>query len=856
MYDEPTLWLAQKSAENAATIPPNNFAKGSAHVSHQGVVRLAFSGLIILGILGFYLWKQVPSARSPLANRPPSADRDRTCSHSPENLWPAAVGEVPSVGDRADSRSHDPYSGTGASSFPTSSNRPEELAQDDASASPIVSSSSHLSEKQEDQNSEGIAKNPEPPGLLRLPPDSQPDSQSTLSVARNRLAPGLRDREYPESWPVLSETASPRVSSSDSPMGVDQEEVAEPPDQIASSSQPSVLIPEAPVVPETPQETSQPSHSLEAVRESISVDSQETSASPQEEKQEQESPQSGSPIRFAAVELRVIPPSNTQQESPSVPTPQWEPTEPSEFSAGVSPPSAVSAETDPDSLQADPDRRPESTEPVLPGLASSVKKVLPETGLKTVPKSTSPNWAEKTPLSAGEEIEEEGIYSVNLEEKATALEQAAAQAHKPLFYDNQFDYLEDPSYQGAFLGDRLKHWHVTPWAVLDVGGEYRLRHHSERNHRGAGLTGQDDDFLLHRTRIYANLELGTLARIYAEMNDAASTNETYAPRTSEEDRAELHNLFADLALLGWRSDGLVARLGRQELLYGNQRLVSPLDWANTRRTFEGYKLFWKGPLWTVDAFWTQPVYPNPLVFDSPDQSQQFMGLYLTRRLGTQAVLEGYYLRLVEEDGPTVHFDFHTFGLRSQQEYHGWLGEVEAAVQCGSYGHEDHLAGMYTIGIGRRFENLPWRPTFWMYYDWASGDETLGNGFHHLLPDSHQYLGWMDIFGRRNIEDWNFQLLLHPQTDWTLTLAWHIFHRQHPLDVPYGVEMNPLVSIPGGSGDFGQELDLILSWQIRPRADLSFGYSHFFAGEFFRTNPSPGLYRDDADFFYTQFTLRF
>jgi hypothetical protein len=32
------------------------------------------------------------------------------------------------------------------------------------------------------------------------------------------------------------------------------------------------------------------------------------------------------------------------------------------------------------------------------------------------------------------------------------------------------------------------------------------------------------------------------------------------------------------------------RVGRQELLYGSQRLISTLDWANTRRTFQGENL--------------------------------------------------------------------------------------------------------------------------------------------------------------------------------------------------------------------------------------------------------------------------
>ena len=77
------------------------------------------------------------------------------------------------------------------------------------------------------------------------------------------------------------------------------------------------------------------------------------------------------------------------------------------------------------------------------------------------------------------------------------------------------------------------------------------------------------------------------------------------------------------------------------------------------------------------------------------------------------------------------------------------------------------------------------------------------------------------------------------------------------DVPYNVDMTPFAGLTtgqSGSRDLGQEIDLTASLVLTPRMSLLLGYSHFFAGEFYRTSPVP--YDGDADFVYTQITLNF
>ncbi len=105
---------------------------------------------------------------------------------------------------------------------------------------------------------------------------------------------------------------------------------------------------------------------------------------------------------------------------------------------------------------------------------------------------------------------------------ANELEKQVASAHQPLFFNNDFSYLCDSSYCGWQLGDLLKKRCLPGARSFDVGGQYRARAHFERNMRGLGLTGVDDDFLLHRTRLYGDFRLTPNIRVFAEMIHAES----------------------------------------------------------------------------------------------------------------------------------------------------------------------------------------------------------------------------------------------------------------------------------------------------------------------------------------------
>jgi hypothetical protein len=448
--------------------------------------------------------------------------------------------------------------------------------------------------------------------------------------------------------------------------------------------------------------------------------------------------------------------------------------------------------------------------------------------------------------------------TVDCQQQSADLTKAVAGAYAPLFYNNNFAYLNDPAYDDFHCGENLKQIPVGDCWTIDLGGQYRARFHAERNHRGLGLTGNDDDFLLHRTRLFANAKYSDWLRFYGEYLDAESNYEDFPPRAIEVNRSDLLNLFADARLMGGCCGDLWFRIGRQELLYGSERLISPLDWANTRRTFEGLKFYWQGTDWNLDFFATEPVIVDPVHFDSADDDQEFFGAWATYKAIAGHTFDLFAIQFNNFAGAN-DFQFTTLGGRWLGSQGDWLWEAEGGVQFGdNTDGSDHQAGFATGGVGYKWPCCAWQPTLWCYYDWASGGDVTGagNGFHHLFPLVHKYLGYMDLFGRSNIQSPNVQLAMQPAPKLKFLMWYYYLFLDTLADSPYNVNMSPFApGSPPASRDLGHELDLLLTYNINARMDLLFGYSHFWSGDYYSL--TPGLPESgDADFYYVQYHWNF
>jgi hypothetical protein len=435
------------------------------------------------------------------------------------------------------------------------------------------------------------------------------------------------------------------------------------------------------------------------------------------------------------------------------------------------------------------------------------------------------------------------------------------------FFDADFRYLDDPAnMQRDWLFDHTKRLHLGDDWLFSIGGEERIRYMNEVDGY-VRFTGRDNVYELERSRVYGDLWYRDVFRVYVEYIDAAISNNDLTPLPTDVNHSDLLNLFLDIKVAEVDGHPVYVRGGRQELLYGSQRLISPLDWVNTRRTFEGVKGFWHSDQLDIDAFWVKPVIPDPTHFDAPDSRVNFSGVWTTYRPVKGQSVDLYYLDLdnphhlaLGEYGDRSGYNVSTVGSRYRGEWNHLLWDTEGMYQFGNWANQQIAAGAYTVGGGCHFAELPLNPEFWLYWDWAEGDPHPGSGgvrrtFNQLFPFGHYYFGYLDLVGRENIQDLNMQLTLFPTKWWGAGMQYHVFHLDSPRDALYNAAGVPIRSDPtGGAGtSVGDEIDVFTNFHLSAHQDILLGYSKLYAGNFLKH--SPGVPAGNPHLFYLQYSLK-
>jgi hypothetical protein len=431
------------------------------------------------------------------------------------------------------------------------------------------------------------------------------------------------------------------------------------------------------------------------------------------------------------------------------------------------------------------------------------------------------------------------------------------------FYESDFLPLDDPnSPEHDWIFDHTKRLHPFPDWMFSIGGEERIRCLREIDSR---LTGVDNNYQLERSRVYADLWYRDLFRVYFEFLDAASFNEDLTPLPIDVARDDILNLFVEVKLGEVADNAVYCRVGRQELIFGSERLITSKDWANTLQTFQGVKVYRRSEHLDVDAFCAQPVIPAVTHVSSVDDKQLFSGLWATWRPNKDQVEDFYVLNLdngnkatqLASPGGRGGYNVTTLGARSYGEWRHFLWDFEGMYQCGEYTARSISADAFVTGIGYHFADLPMNPSFWLYDEFASGSHHPTTGaygtFNQLFPFGHFYYGWIDDVGRQNINDVNMELQVYPLKWFTVLLQYHIFRLDSASDALYNAAGLVTRQDPTGrSGtDVGNEIDLIMSFHIDVHQDILVGWSKLYAGSFIqRTGPG-----GNPELFYFQYGFR-
>ena len=379
---------------------------------------------------------------------------------------------------------------------------------------------------------------------------------------------------------------------------------------------------------------------------------------------------------------------------------------------------------------------------------------------------------------------------------------------------------------------------------MAVSGQLRLRGESWNGFAAGAPAGADHDdaYGLARLLVRGELHVRSAVTVVGELKSSLAGDRTLpgGRRPSDEDVFDLQQLYVEVAASPGHTR-LAARAGRFDLALGRERLVSPLDWTNSRRAFQGASARWRSGDAEVHVFWVRPLTVRSEQPNRPDTARQLYGAQLAHRWsGARAEL--YWLRTETRsaafNGTAGPERRHTFGARlNRAASPGRLDfDVEAAAQAGSVADSGVSAWMLGAQLGWSLPGAPLR--VYGGLDAASGDHSSGGAvqtFNQLYPLGHAYLGYIDMHGRQNVVALSAGASVKPRPDLTLQLDGFAFRRASADDALYGVEGS--AARPAGSGwsrRVGEEIDVTAKRPIAGgRVQLQAGASWYFAGPFLR-----------------------
>ncbi|MCH7976239.1 MAG: efflux RND transporter permease subunit, partial [Bacteroidetes bacterium] len=171
--------------------------------------------------------------------------------------------------------------------------------------------------------------------------------------------------------------------------------------------------------------------------------------------------------------------------------------------------------------------------------------------------------------------------------------------------------------------------------IVTVNGQ--VRHRSEYDDKGLTETGDADLFHLLRTRLGVTARPSEHVSAFIQIQDARKFGEegdlqTVSTLDGSADQLDFHQAYLEVDVPGVK--GLSARVGRQELAYGNERLVGSIGWSNVGQAFDGAVLKLDHSRGAADLFAMQLRAPD----DVPG-SQNLFGLYTSWAIGEDHAVE-------------------------------------------------------------------------------------------------------------------------------------------------------------------------------------------------------------------------
>jgi hypothetical protein len=394
---------------------------------------------------------------------------------------------------------------------------------------------------------------------------------------------------------------------------------------------------------------------------------------------------------------------------------------------------------------------------------------------------------------------------------------------KSLRYNEDFSDLAHKS--DPTLWERLKY---IPLGASDfgpifltLGGEIRERHENYVNINYGIKAPANSSYQLERVLLNGDLHVTDYFRGFVQLGDQRIFGDRGVPSTTDVDRFDLMQHFADLRPPSPFGDDPTFRYGREELLYGYQRLIAVREGPNVRRAFDGFRFIDKIGEASIDILAVQPVVDSPYAMDdSTNMAQHLGGVYATTPLFGPLKSDLYVLDYSNTQakfrGLTGVERVDTYGVRLFGAAGGFDWNFEASDQIGTFRTQPVQSYLLAGVFGYTLENIDIKPRIGFSINDASGDNAHSKAigtFNAMFPRL-PYFAETPILVPANVRDIRPVFSFSPADRVNVILGLDLLWRSSTTDGLYGSGMTEIPNSQKVSGlRVGTEFSIDARWQV-------------------------------------------
>jgi hypothetical protein len=447
-------------------------------------------------------------------------------------------------------------------------------------------------------------------------------------------------------------------------------------------------------------------------------------------------------------------------------------------------------------------------------------------------------------------------------------------------YDEDYSYLANPANRTELL-DLIKYIPLFDWGqfyFVSLGGDIREQYEFVENDNFGLGSVNNNGYWLQRIMLYSDWHFGPFFRAFVQLKTSEEEGREPGPRPTDRKRLDFNQAFVDVSyprtVLPADQAYLTLRLGRQEIDFGDERLLAVREGPNTRQSFDGARLILNSSEGRVDVFALRVDPDETGYFDNdPSWSHATVwGVYSTFPLTTKSTaaklnnisLDLFYIGF-QHGGAQFNQGIgdelrHSVGGRLWRAHHinGLDFNLFGVYQFGSFSGKQISAFSAAIDAGYKFFNLPWAPRIAGSLQVSSGDSSLHGSrletFNAMFPAGYYYGGALDEqIGPANAIILQSELDLHPTATLVINLKTLFAWREDTADGLYNVPGGLVLSgTSNGRQYVGASPQVLITQQFGRHLSVSWNYYHFFRGGFLTSQAGT----KDVDYFSTWMSYTF